>query len=262
MKLTNYHTHTNRCHHASGSDEDYVIRAIQQGFSVLGFSDHCPWPFSNSFVSPVRMEIDCLEGYVTSIEKLKCKYQNKIDIKIGLECESFPWFFDWLDKKKQQYSLDYLLLGNHYMGKEEDGVYYGHITNSKDFTQYYQSLEAALKSDLFVYIAHPDLVFSDYQIFDSCCEDLSLAICELSLKYHTPLEYNTSGFRKRLIKETKGLGFPCEQFWKYVANKGCEVIIGMDAHSPSSIEKNLYWSEKKKLTNNINLIDEIHFDSK
>lgn len=26
---TNYHTHTTRCHHATGSDEDYVLSAIK-----------------------------------------------------------------------------------------------------------------------------------------------------------------------------------------------------------------------------------------
>lgn len=40
MKKCNYHTHTYRCMHACGSDEDYVISAIKGGYQVLGFSDH------------------------------------------------------------------------------------------------------------------------------------------------------------------------------------------------------------------------------
>ena len=39
----NYHTHTTRCHHAEGSDEDYIIEAIKAGYKTLGFSDHAPW---------------------------------------------------------------------------------------------------------------------------------------------------------------------------------------------------------------------------
>ena len=38
----NFHTHTTRCGHASGTDEDYVRAALAQGFGVLGFSDHVP----------------------------------------------------------------------------------------------------------------------------------------------------------------------------------------------------------------------------
>ena len=35
---TNYHTHTTRCMHATGSDEDYVLSAIKGGYQELGFS--------------------------------------------------------------------------------------------------------------------------------------------------------------------------------------------------------------------------------
>lgn len=43
MKQTNFHTHTSRCHHAFGNDEEFVRTAIQNGFEVLGFSDHACW---------------------------------------------------------------------------------------------------------------------------------------------------------------------------------------------------------------------------
>ena len=34
---TNYHTHTTRCMHAVGDDEDYVRSAIKGGFQELAF---------------------------------------------------------------------------------------------------------------------------------------------------------------------------------------------------------------------------------
>ena len=37
MRQTNFHTHTSRCHHAFGNDEEFVRAAIQNGFEVLGF---------------------------------------------------------------------------------------------------------------------------------------------------------------------------------------------------------------------------------
>lgn len=40
MKQTNFHTHTSRCHHAFGNDEEFVRTAIQNGFfSVEGNKD-------------------------------------------------------------------------------------------------------------------------------------------------------------------------------------------------------------------------------
>lgn len=39
MNKNNYHTHTTRCYHASGKDEEYVKAAIKAGIKELGFSD-------------------------------------------------------------------------------------------------------------------------------------------------------------------------------------------------------------------------------
>ena len=34
--------HTYRCMHASGTDEEYVLSAIKNGYEEIGFSDHSP----------------------------------------------------------------------------------------------------------------------------------------------------------------------------------------------------------------------------
>ena len=48
---TNYHTHTTRCHHATGSDEEFVLSAIKGGYQELGFSDHTPWKYHTDYIS-------------------------------------------------------------------------------------------------------------------------------------------------------------------------------------------------------------------
>lgn len=40
--MQNFHTHTYRCHHAKGTDRDYVEAAIKAGYTEIGFSDHVP----------------------------------------------------------------------------------------------------------------------------------------------------------------------------------------------------------------------------
>lgn len=52
---TNYHTHTTRCMHATGNDEDYVLSAIKGGYRILGFSDHTPWKYRTDYVADMRM---------------------------------------------------------------------------------------------------------------------------------------------------------------------------------------------------------------
>ena len=51
----NYHTHTSRCFHAKGKDEEYVLAAIEAGFDEIGFADHTAWKFDTDFVSNMRM---------------------------------------------------------------------------------------------------------------------------------------------------------------------------------------------------------------
>ena len=53
--MKNYHTHTARCHHAMGTDEDYVQIAIQEGYTTLGFSDHACWHYPSGFHPHIRM---------------------------------------------------------------------------------------------------------------------------------------------------------------------------------------------------------------
>ena len=73
---TNYHTHTFRCHHASGSDEEYVLEAIANGYKVLGFSDHACWEYSSKYVSRIRMRVQEFEEYKRSVLYLKEKYKD------------------------------------------------------------------------------------------------------------------------------------------------------------------------------------------
>ena len=57
--LTNYHTHTTRCGHAEGTEEEYILTALRCGYKVLGFSDHTPWAYATpGFVSRIRMLLD------------------------------------------------------------------------------------------------------------------------------------------------------------------------------------------------------------
>ena len=81
---TNYHTHTSRCGHAEGADAQYVEAAISQGYDVLGFSDHVPWPYESGYThTHVRMTMDRLEEYVAAMRMFKKQYAGKIDLKIG-----------------------------------------------------------------------------------------------------------------------------------------------------------------------------------
>jgi histidinol-phosphatase (PHP family) len=69
--MFNLHTHTS---FSDGSDdpEKYIEEAVRQGFHTLGFSDHSPVPFVNSFaIRPERVQ-----GYAERIRTLSATLPN------------------------------------------------------------------------------------------------------------------------------------------------------------------------------------------
>ena len=90
---TNYHTHTTRCMHATGSDEDYVLSAIKGGYQELGFSDHTPWKYHTDYVADMRMLPEELPGYVESLRSLREKYKIRLVSKSDWNASIFPLIF-------------------------------------------------------------------------------------------------------------------------------------------------------------------------
>ena len=64
MERANYHTHTPRCMHAVGSEREYLEHAIKGGIQTLGFSDHSPMPYTDGFVSGIRMTMQQMPEYI------------------------------------------------------------------------------------------------------------------------------------------------------------------------------------------------------
>lgn len=263
MKLENFHSHTSRCLHADGSDEAYVLRAIEEDFSTLGFSDHCPWPFDNKFVSPIRMTVAELDGYVDSVLGLKKKYLDQIDIFLGLECEYFPEYYPWLKEIVAAYNMDYLILGNHYHLREQQGIYYGDVTDKEMLYEYLRTTTAAVESGLFSIIAHPDMIFRNYPVFDEACEEVAHGICQLAEQDGIHLEYNLLGVYRTTAGMFDGCGYPCANFWQVCEEYKCNVIVGCDAHSPSQLDYNNCKNYYEQLaTRGFNLSSDIRFLSK
>ena len=75
---TNYHTHTTRCLHATGSDEEFVLSAIKGGYQELGFSDHTPWKYHTNYISDIRMTPEELPDYVETRVRDKDCVKNRV----------------------------------------------------------------------------------------------------------------------------------------------------------------------------------------
>ena len=86
----NYHAHTFRCQHATGTERDYIEAAIRMGIKEFGFSDHIPRPFRDGYISHIRMTMAQAPEYVRIIRALAEEYRNDIHIYVGFEAEYIP----------------------------------------------------------------------------------------------------------------------------------------------------------------------------
>ena len=250
--MKNYHTHTKRCQHAIGSEEEYILEAIKGGYTELGFSDHTPWHYDSLFVPFMRMKDTQLDDYVYVLRNLRDKYKDQISIKIGLEVEYFEKYIPWLKQMIEEKEIDYIILGNHYDSSDENGVYYGSPIGYQSFIKYINQCIKAIDSGLFSYIAHPDLACFTPRDYRYTKEYKRL--CEHALEKDIPLEFNLLGFKS-------GRHYPNPVFWKIVSEVGNKVIIGTDAHEPyrlSDIETYHRAIEYLKQLN-IEVIEDIKF---
>jgi histidinol-phosphatase (PHP family) len=225
--LANYHTHTTRCHHAVGTEREYIEAAIKQGFKILGFSDHTPQPYPDGFRSGIRMKMEELQGYVDTLSTLREEYKSKIEILIGLEVEYSENYFETLMQELRKYPLDYIILGQHFVPDEVYGFYTGEPTKSEDrLRAYVDTTIEGMRTGLFSYLAHPDLM--NFTGRDDIYEEHMERLIDEAIELDIPLEINMYGF-------DDDRQYPCDRFFELAVSRGAKFVMGCDAHTPKLI---------------------------
>ena len=222
--VANYHTHTQRCHHASGADREYSEAAIAAGLDTLGFSDHVPMPFADGHQSGFRIRIEELEDYVRSLEALREEYKDRIQILIGFEAEYYPDVFEDMMALIGRYDYDYLIMGQHFLGNEVGEVSCGRATSDEsELARYVDQVIEGLGTGKYTYLAHPDIRAFDGD--EAAYTRQMRRLCEACRALNVPIEINLLGLRD-------GRHYPCDRFFRIVAEVGNPVVLGCDAHRP------------------------------
>ncbi len=225
--IANYHTHTWRCNHATGREEEYVRAALERDLKILGFSDHTPYLFPEGYVSGFRMRPEQLGDYCNMIRLLQKKYADQIEIHLGVEAENYPDLFGQLLPVLQDAGIEYMLLGQHFVGNEMGEHYSGRATAEESILKRYcaQAMDA-MQTGLFTYFAHPDLIhyIGDAEVYRRHMRRL----CAEAKSCGVPLEVNVLG-------KWSGRHYPRQMFWELAAEEGCSVILGCDAHAPDQL---------------------------
>lgn len=227
----NYHTHSYRCGHAVGREEEYIQAAIKGGFQTIGMSEHMGylgWDDPNE-----RIPYAQLDDYLQVMQALKEKYKEQICVRIGFECEYFDDMVEHLQFMKQK--CDYLICGQH--APDRSNVYYDQPPYCED--EYIEKMAdqvcAGIEKGLFSYIAHPD-----YFMLSKCdfTERKAAAIRKIAVcakQYDVVLEINLKGtkYGKKQYGNTNSYLYPNHEVFKIIGEVGTKVCFGYDAHHPS-----------------------------
>ncbi len=222
----NFHTHTARCHHASGTDEEYVKAAIEGGITDMGFSDHIPFLFPNGRERDYAVRVTDAPEYIAAINALKTRYADKITLHVGFEMEYYPQYFNDMLEGAKRLGAEYLILGQHY---RPSNIFYYHTQmpheDEASLVEYVDTVIEAIGTGVFTYVAHPDVFYFTGE--EAIYRREMRRICEVAKQTNTPLEINFLGIRAERI-------YPTDLFWEIAGEVGAPVTFGFDAHDPES----------------------------
>lgn len=248
MIYSNFHTHSL---YSDGKAEmkDYCDKAIEYGFHSLGFSDHAPVKFDNSFSIPIEK----LKEYFQEVELMKANYKKKLQVFTSLEADFIPggsYDFNFFRKQAQ---IDYIIGSIHlvYNRKKDlmwfiDGgdqkvwdkgladIFDGDIKRGvKCF--YEQNMEMIEEHKPEV-VGHLDKIkmHNKERLFstqDKWYKDLVEA-CLMRIKEHDcVLEVNTRGLYKGRCQEL----FPSPEIALKAQKMGIPILLSSDAHHPDEL---------------------------
>jgi histidinol-phosphatase (PHP family) len=261
-----YHSHTKRCGHAIGEDEDYVRKAIAGGYQILGFSDHVMLPGRHQ--PGMRGDYALAPGYFSSVRGLAKQYEKQLRIYLAFEAE-------WYGAAYEEYyrgllstgQLDYLLLGQHCFLDGESIVFYGCLANHVEATiKYTNDLIEGMRSGLFAYVAHPDLFMAWHGDWDEVAKGCARKIIQEAKDLNMILEVNMGPSRwgrRSGADASVVLPYPYPAFWDLVAESGVRVIIGVDDHSPEELLNSPFdWVRAFVATRHLNYLNRLELPVK
>ena len=231
MQLWDYHTHNERCRHADGPVEEYVLKAIEIGLEEIGCSDHFPMRLlpESADVWKYAMEIEDFPNYLEECKQLREKYQDQITVKIASEVDFFPSVFEEYCTLVSQYwdDLDYIIGSIHVVQWEDidawgvdDEVFqarFDEYGSNKVYLEYYNEVLQMAQTGFYNIVGHMDLPkkFCHMPVDSAPVWEKMLDILDAVQQSEMAVEINCSGFLKPI-----GEQYPSEQILQEIVNRG------------------------------------------
>lgn len=249
MQLSNYHSHCTFCDGRS-TPEEFIKFALAHRFRAYGFSSHSPLPFDTSW----NMPKEDMPDYLAEINRLKRKYEGRIEIYTALEIDyldehyhpGIPYFRD-LPLDYRIGSVHLLPVANSYAPDAFvtiDGSYAGferalHLHYQDDIkaivTQYFESSMQMVELGGIDIVGHPDKIYMnaskhpDFNFEADWYQRPFNAYLDLIAEKGLMVEINT----KNLVR--KGQTFPRQIDLTRLLERKIPVMVNSDCHFPDLV---------------------------
>ena len=222
------HNHTSRCNHAEGTVEEYIIRAIELGIDIYGFSEHAPMDFDSYY----RLSFDEMQEYTDDVLKLKERYKNEIEILLGYEVD---YLKGHMDKRVLTSKVDYLIGSVHFLDKwgfDNPEFIGGWKTRNIDdiWQEYFDAIEAMAKTKYFDIVGHFDLIKVFKFMPTKDIRVLAKKALQAIKKSEMVIELNGAGLRKP-IKEI----YPSQMLLEVAYEMNIPITFSSDAHAVEQV---------------------------
>lgn len=244
-RLYNFHSHTQFCD-GRFPMADFVVAAVDGGFTHYGFSPHSPVPIE----SPCNMKRDDVPAYIAEYRRLKAEYEGRINLYLSMEIDYLgdDWgpsnpYFDTLP-------LDYRIGSIHFLptpsgrlvdvdGPADRFERYLHDYFDGDLrgvvNLYFDRTEAMIAAGGLDIIGHFDKILMNGESVDPALptygwyKERVRRVIRLIAGTGVTAEINTKSI------ETRGRFSPDVSWWPMLKKSGIPVVVNSDAHYPALI---------------------------
>ncbi|MCS7182110.1 MAG: histidinol-phosphatase HisJ family protein [Thermoanaerobaculum sp.] len=237
--LADLHTHTFRCGHAVGTEEEYVRQAVRLGLKAVAITDHIPfyWLPPEAHDPTLAMAPEELPAYVEAVLQLKGRYRGRVEVLLGIEADYVEGHEHTLAQILQTYPFDVVLGSVHWLA----GFWVDAPTSLPEYqkgpervqqiwARYWQTLEKAIRSGLFDVMAHLDLPKKFGFLPAEPLTELEDAVLQALLETGVAVELSSAGRRKPV-----GEDYPSPRWLARLATAGVPVVLSSDAHAPHEV---------------------------
>lgn len=240
MIVSDYHIHSSFSGDCVEDLERICKRVKEIGIKEIAITDHMDLDVNGTSNSDdFKLNLD---EYVPTILRLKEKYKNDLDIKLGMEFGIQRHLGEIGDKIVKEYPFDFIISSVHSVDKLllDQNEFWKNKTREEAHDKYFlEILKSVENFNEFSVQGHLDFItryggidkkgFIDYIRY----QDIIDEILKKLISKGKGIEINTSG-----IRYNENRFYPCDNIVKRYFELGGEIItIGSDSHKASDLGK-------------------------